>query len=174
MPNRKAPRFSSNLIQMDITIRTAQALGLTSSIFLSGVNIGSSVLTVPILYTRPTSISTPIFREFYLRGAATLVPLGIFSGTCLALVAYLLPAQRQLWAIAAAATLAQTPWTLLVMMGTNNRLSAIAGSMIEQEKASGEEVVGLLRRWAWMNVVRGLLAIVGGLVGLWAVIEQKI
>jgi hypothetical protein len=160
---------------MDTTIRTAQALGLTSSIFLSGVNIGSSLLTVPILYTRPISISTPIFREFYLRGAATLVPLGIFSGTCSALVAYLLPAQRQLWAIAAVATLAQTPWTLLVMMGTNNRLSAIAaGSMIEQEKVSGEEVVGLLRRWAWMNVARGLLAMVGGLVGLWAVMEPKI
>ena len=158
---------------MDNTIRIAQALGLTSSIFLSGINIGSSVLTVPILYTRPASISTPIFREFYLRGSVTLVPLGIFSGTCSALVAYLLPAQRQLWAIAAMATLAQTPWTLLVMMGTNNRLIAIAGSKIEQEKASGEEV-GLLRQWAWMNVVRGLLAMVGGLVGLWAVIEQKI
>jgi Domain of unknown function (DUF1772) len=159
---------------MDNTVRTAQALGLTSSIFLSGINIGSSVLTVPILYTRPTSISTPIFREFYLRGAVTLVPLSIFSGTCSALVASLLPAQRPLWAIAAVFTLAQTPWTLLVMMGTNDRLSAVAGSMVEQEKARGEEVVGLLRQWAWMNIVRGLLAMVGGMVGLWAVMNQKI
>lgn len=159
---------------MDTTIRTAQALGLTSSILLSGINIGSSLLTVPILYTRPTSISTPFFKEFYTRGAATLVPLIIFSGSCSALVAYLLPSQRKLWAIAAAATLAQLPWTILGMMETNTRLNTIAASKTEQEKVSQEEVVGLLRQWAWMNVVRGSLALVGGSVGVYAVIEQQI
>lgn len=159
---------------MDNTIRTAQALGLTSSIFLSGVNIGASYLTIPILYTRPTSVSAPIFKELYLRGAVSLVPLGIFSGSCSALVAYLLPHQRSLWAIAAVATLAQTPWTLLVMMKTNERMITIAESKVEQEKASREEVVGLLRRWGSMNVVRGLLAMVGGLAGLWAVMERRI
>lgn len=159
---------------MDTTIRSAQVIGLTSSILLAGINIGASLLTIPILYTRPASISTPIFSEFYSRGAVTLVPLGIFSGSCSALVAYLLPSQRQLWAVAAVATLAQTPWTVLMMMGTNNRLVAIANSKTEQEKVSGEEVVGLLTRWRWMNVVRGLLALVGGLAGLSAVMEQQI
>jgi Domain of unknown function (DUF1772) len=125
---------------MDTTIRTLQVLGLTSSTFLSGINIGASHLTVPILYTRPASISTPFFNEFYTRGAATLVPLGIFSASCSALVAYLLPSQRKLWAIAAVATFAQMPWTILVMMKTNNRLNAIAASKNEQEKASGEEI----------------------------------
>jgi Domain of unknown function (DUF1772) len=158
---------------MDTTIRTIQVLGLTSSIFLSGINIGASHLTVPILYTRPTSISTPIFNELYIRGAATAVPLGVFSASCSALVAYLLPSQRKLWAIAAVATFAQLPWTILGMMKTNNRLNAIAASKNEQEKASEKEVVGLLRQWAWMNIVRGVLAMVGGLAGVWAVIEQQ-
>ena len=58
------------------------------------------------------------------------------------------------------------------MMKTNNRLNNIATSKAEQDKAGKEEVVGLLRQWAWMNIVRGLLAMVGGLVGVWAVIEQ--
>ena len=158
---------------MDSTIRTAQVLGLTASIFLSGCNIGASVLTLPILYTRPNPVSTPIFSELYYRGAATLVPLGLFSASCSALVAYLLPSQRLLWTIAAVATAAQTPWTLLAMMGTNNRLNAIAASGVEQEKASREEVEGLLRRWTWMNVVRGLLALVGGLSGLQAISESQ-
>lgn len=157
---------------MDSTIRTAQVLGLASSIFLSGINIGSSLLTLPNLYTRPTSISTSIFNEFYVRGAATNVPLGIFSAACSALVAYLLPSQRQIWSIAGAATIAQIPWTLLVMIGTNSRLNSIAASKVEQEKVSKEEVESLLKRWAWMNVLRGLLALVGGLAGLWALIEQ--
>jgi hypothetical protein len=157
---------------METTIRTAQVLGLTSSIFLSGINIGTSHLTVPILYTRPTSISAPVFNELYTRGAATLVPLCIFSASCSALVAYLLPSQRKLWATAAVATIAQLPWTIFGMMKTNNRLNTIAASKNEQEKVGEEEVVGLLRQWAWMNVVRGVLAMVGGLAGVWAVIEQ--
>lgn len=153
----------------DTTIRTAQVLGLTSSIFLSGINIGCSILTIPILYTRPASISAPIFNEFYTRGAATLVPLSIFSATCSALVAYLRPSQRKIWTTAALATIAQIPWTLLVMLGTNNRLNAIAAGA----HASEAELVGLLRRWAWMNVLRGLLALVGGLAGVIAVMEQR-
>ena len=55
------------------------------------------------------------------------------------------------------------------MMKTNNRLVTVAGSRVEQEKVSQEEVVGLLRFWAGMNYLRGMLALVGGLVGLYAV-----
>ncbi|CAF9924767.1 hypothetical protein IMSHALPRED_006294 [Imshaugia aleurites] len=156
---------------MDNTIRTAQVLGLTSSIFLSGINIGASYLTLPILYTRPTSTSAPIFHEFYNRGAVTLVPLGLFSASCSGLVAYLFPSQQTLWAVAGMATFAQLPWTGLVMMKTIKRLNTIAASNVEQEKASQEEVVALLRQWAWMNVVRGLMAMAGGLTGVWAMVE---
>lgn len=158
---------------MDTTIRTAQALGLTSAILLSGINLGSSLLTIPLLSTRPPSISTPFFHEFYLRGAATLVPLGIFSAACSALVAYLLPAQRRIWTLAAVGAAAQTPWTLLVMMGTNRKLIEIAESAVQREKVGRGEVAGLLARWAWMNAVRGLLALGGGLAGLWAVMEGQ-
>lgn len=157
---------------MDNTIRTAQVLGLTSSILLSGANIGSSILTVPMLYTRPASITAPIFSEFYYRGAVTLVPLSLFSGSCSVLVAYLLPSQARLWALAAVITCSQLPWTLLVMRPTNNRLIAIASSQTELEKASQGEVVGLLRQWAWMNILRGLLALAGGLTGVYAVLER--
>ena len=158
---------------MDNTIRTAQVLSMTSSIFLSGINIGASILTIPILSTRPTSISTPFFNEYYDRGAVTLVPLGLFSASCSALVAYLLPSQRHLWAIAGVSTFAQLPWTVLVMMNTVKRLNAIAASKVEQEKASKQEVVALFRQWAWMNIVRGGLAALGGLTGVWAIIEGQ-
>jgi len=58
------------------------------------------------------------------------------------------------------------------MWGTNDRLNAIAASKVEQEKASQHEVVGLLKQWWWMNLVRGSLALIGGLVGVWALIEE--
>ena len=155
---------------MDNTIRGAQILGVTSSLLLAGANIGSSILTMPLLYTRPTSISTPFFSEFYSRGAVTLVPLSIFSATCSGLVAYLLPAQRNQWAMAGMTTISQLPWTLLVMMATNKRLIAVSESQVLQEKAGREEVLGLLVYWARMNILRGSLALVGGLIGMWAMV----
>ncbi|KAM0430895.1 hypothetical protein ACHAPT_005528 [Fusarium lateritium] len=157
---------------MDSTTRAAQALGLTSSIFLAGVNIGASHLTVPLLYQQPISINTAFFKEFYTRGAVTLVPLAIISASSSAFAAYLVPSQRTLWAAAAAATISQIPWTGLVMMATNNRLNAVAASKAEQEKISKEEVVALLQRWRWMNIVRGSLALVGGLTAVWAVLSE--
>jgi len=60
------------------------------------------------------------------------------------------------------------------MVKMNNRLNAIAASTIEQGKASEEEVVGLLRQWAWMDIVRGVLAMVGRLAGVWSVMEQRV
>lgn len=157
---------------MDSIIRAAEAFGLGSSIFLAGINVGASHLTMPILYTRPVSISTPIFNELYTRGAVTLVPLSIVSASSSALVAYLLPSQRGLWATAAVATISQLPWTVLAMMPTNDRLNALATSKEEQEKASTEEVVGLLKKWRWMNIVRGSLALVGGVSALYALLEE--
>ncbi len=59
------------------------------------------------------------------------------------------------------------------MMKTITRLNAIAASKDEQEKASKQEVVALLRQWAWMNIVRGALAAFGGFIGVWAIIEGQ-
>ena len=103
----------------------------------------------------------------------TLVPLGLFSASCSALVAYLFPSQRTLWAVAGVATFAQVPWTALVMMKTVKRLNAIAASKDEQEKANKQEVVALLQQWTWMNIVRGGFAALGGLTGVWAIIEGQ-
>ena len=103
----------------------------------------------------------------------TLFSLGVFSASCSAIAAYLCPSQRTDWAIAGGATIAQLPWTLLFMMKTIKRLNAIAVNSIEQEKASKAEVVALLQQWAWMSVVRELSALVGGLNGIWAIIEHQ-
>ena len=156
---------------MDTTTRSLQVLSLTTSLVLSGANFGASALTLPILYTVPPSISTPIFEKLYTRGGVALVPLGIFSASCSAIVAYSLPGQRNLWSAAALATIGQLPWTLLAMMPGIKKLNAIAASKGAQEKTDKEEVTGLLKEWAWMNVVRGGFALVGGLVGLWALID---
>lgn len=102
----------------------------------------------------------------------TLVPLAILSGSSSGLVAYLVPAQRTLWSAAAVATLSQIPWTLIGMMATNDRLNEIADSKVQQEKVNREEVMSLLKRWRWMNIVRGLLALTGGLSAVLALVSR--
>lgn len=157
---------------MDPTISTCQVIGLTSSLIIAGINLGASHLTVPLLYQQPIPISVAFFKEFYTRGALTLVPLAILSGSSSGLVAYLVPAQRTLWTAAAVATLSQIPRTLIGMMATNNRLNEIADSKVQQEKVNREEVVSLLKRWRWMNIVRGLLALTGGLSAVLALVSR--
>ena len=59
------------------------------------------------------------------------------------------------------------------MMKTVKRLNAIAASKEEQEKASKQEVAALFWQWTWMNIVRGGFAALGGLTGVWAIVEGQ-
>lgn len=158
---------------MDTAIHTTQVVGLTSSLVLGGINLGASNLTLLILYTRHPSSSTPIFNDLYTPGASSLAPLCLFSTYCLRTASNPGSSPPTPWVIASAATFAQLPWTLLVMYNTNKKLNAIASSKTQQEKASKEEVAGLLRQWAWMNFIRGLWAVAGGCIGVWALVEQQ-
>lgn len=157
---------------MESFVPVFKASGLTSSLVVAGINLGASHLTVPLLYQQSVATSTTFFKDFYIRGALTLVPLAILSGSASGLVAYLVPAQRTIWTAAAVATLSQIPWTVLGMMATNNRLNDIAATSAQQEKASKEEVVELLKRWRWMNIFRGFLALTGGLLAVGALVNN--
>lgn len=56
------------------------------------------------------------------------------------------------------------------MKGTIDRLNMFA---VSGKNGGKEEVVVLLKRWAWMNFVRGGLAMVGGVVGVYAVFAAQ-
>ncbi len=57
------------------------------------------------------------------------------------------------------------------MMSTIQRLIELNESEVEREKSGTEEVMRLLKRWKAMNMVRSAMAMVGGLVGLMALIK---
>ena len=152
-------------------IATAQALGLTSSLFLSGIYFGSSQLTLPLLYDQPPAVSTPIFASFYHRGAATVGPLIVFSSLLSTYLAYVVPEQRVEYIVAGLATFWNLPWTMLVMIGGIHRLLELSESEVEREKAGQEEVVQLLRTWRWQNFARSAMAMVGGAIGIWVLFK---
>lgn len=147
-------------------LRTASLLGLSTSLYLSGIYFSASHLTIPIIRRLPVETSTSAFTELYYRGAKTVVPLALFSTFCTGVSAYLGPSKRVGYAITAVATIASLPWTGVVMKGVNERLIAIGKEAHAREKTNEGEVEQLLRQWKWMNNVRAGLAAVGGIVGL--------
>lgn len=99
-----------------------------------------------------------------------------------------MPGQTGWYILAAAMMLGTIPFDRFVMGATNRLLEAHATredasreegkegmAMSEQEMAKrareDEEALGLLSRWAWLNGVKALFPILGGVVGLYAVVS---
>jgi len=193
-------------------IRTVQAIGITSSAVLSGGILSFSVVLIPTLALpahptkresdssdqpgTPTSHLARQWRHSFNTGKHIAPPIALLSSTAYAYLAYLFrratPVQEpelrtsNLYILAAALALSLVPYTLVVMMPTNQRLLVRAAQAddeaatpVEKERdmattgvpAKAEEdaeVCGLLEKWSRMNVVRGCLPLAATVVGLFA------
>ncbi|KAK3498957.1 uncharacterized protein B0T23DRAFT_433925 [Neurospora hispaniola] len=152
----------------------------------------SSSPTAPILLSS--------WSTLYHHGALTMPPLAFLTASLYGLSAYKLRSssssssfssssprtQKQtqtqtqqrknekrskLFAIAAIATLAIGPLTLLVMSPTNKELMRLNEIQIEPGPlvSDVEEVRELVRRWNWLHIVRSLGPVVGCVVGWFGV-----
>lgn len=161
---------------------TTTLLGITSTFVLSGINIGTSLLFVPHLYTLPIETSTRIFDSLYHDGAKVVVPLAATSILSYSYLAYTTAAaattKRTELVVAAGLVVSTLAWTQLVVMPVNHRLVRIArkggsGKVGGGEKVGGggmSEVEGLLASWRWMNYFRGIVALAAGVVALNALV----
>lgn len=190
---------------------TTAVLGITSTLLLSGIHIGTSLLLVPQLYNRhsPTTATANnnnndkdrdtltagtaarIFDNLYHAGARAVVPLAGTAILSLSLLAgtswrHTLPHHHHYphyypsFAAAAGLVASTLAWTGLVVMPVNTRLVAIArgdagvravrGAVSSGSDADRGEVEALLRRWEWMNYVRGFVALGAGVAALGAVV----
>lgn len=107
-------------------------------------------------------------------GAAIAPPFSAIAAASLGYVAYSRyqsNSEDGKWkslALAAAGTVAVVPFTILVLLPTNNRL--IAGSD-GAAKLAEKEIETLIARWGNLNYVRGLLPITAAALGLWTVLS---
>ncbi|KAI1622390.1 hypothetical protein EDD37DRAFT_634898 [Exophiala viscosa] len=147
-------------------LKATSLVGLTSSLWLSGIYFGSSQLTVPLLFGLPVETSSAAFKDLYYSGAKTVVPLALLSTVATGVAGYLDPEKRVGYAIAAVSTIGTLAWTRAAMVGNIDRLLAIADDKKVKEKVRTEEMDQLLKQWQWMNSVRAVLAGVGGVLGL--------
>lgn len=131
-------------------LRTTTALlGLSSTILLAGINIGTSALFIPHLLSPSLSIetTTAIFTRLYHDGAKLVVPLAAAGTLSFGLLAADLPflraspgavslgtsvggssTPRIFLGTASALVVSTLAWTMIVVMPVNNRLMDIAAS----------------------------------------------
>ncbi|KAI9838843.1 MAG: hypothetical protein M1819_004049 [Sarea resinae] len=169
------------------TIRAAQAIGITTSAFLAGTITSISVLSVPSLLLAPSPVAAEQWAALYDRGKKYAPSLAVFGSLFHALAAYQAynhpfavahPSAWKLYAVAAVATVAIAPYTLLVMAPTNDSLhqkeQELKGQGLAEDVKEGalglggESTKALLDRWGTLNLIRGVFPLVGAAAAVWA------
>lgn len=139
-----------------------------------------SLITVPVLLS-PSPSPSPSPSHLLLSQWARMYHYGFQMtptaaiGTFLIYTYISIAKQRarkpwRLFMLAGLTTLSIIPFTLLVMLPTNNELFRLEGLGKQLEGKEGgremEEVKGLVRRWSWLHVGRSLLPLVGAVLGM--------
>jgi hypothetical protein len=137
------------------------------------------------LFTMPGLLSAPVPGELLATQWATMFDMGkvamptvaVVSVSSFAYTAYDRSRRGRDWkryAAAGALTLAIVPFTLIFMNGTNLALLQIAGGCAMAEGVDDESVRALISKWAGLNLIRSLLPLAGGVVGLWGLAREKL
>ncbi|KAK9328508.1 hypothetical protein V1520DRAFT_312964 [Lipomyces starkeyi] len=154
----------------------AQFIGIIGSAFISGAIMSLSAHTIPAL--KAPKISTPDtaarFRTLLFAVRRTLPFIAILPTASFAFLAWKAPDAKMAHSIAAVCSAGFIPYTLLFMMRTCRAILSKAEVLESKsrgpESSEGENLEVLLNRWEMMNYTRGVLPLVGALVGLSAVL----
>lgn len=155
-------------------ITAAQLLTPAASFVAAGAHFIASYLAIPAIKDLPVAVSTTKFANIYYDGLPVLVGLVATSATTSAVLAYQLPGLRRTYATAGLLTVSTLPWTAIVMFGNIQELLRISGSAEAANKVSSSAVSGMLSTWAWQNVIRSMFPLIGGFIGLSALLPKSV
>ncbi|KAM0278858.1 hypothetical protein ACHAQH_004936 [Verticillium albo-atrum] len=152
----------------------ATAAGITGSIWWAGACGCISMFTIPALIESSLEPrqAAHAWSIMFRRGAVAGPRVSMTNFMVLAYAAYGRHDAGLAWAPYLGGglfTLLVMPFTLGIMMPTNNALLA-AASGAKVLKAA--EVKELLRRWQTLNFARGLFPLAGAMVALWDVMRE--
>ncbi|KAL4902184.1 hypothetical protein BDW74DRAFT_169671 [Aspergillus multicolor] len=170
--------------QFPTPIRVAQAVGLTGAAYLAGNIFAYSYATIPALeasaqkHSAPAPLLAKQWSELYARGKAQNPPIAAITAAAFAYLAWSVHSGKSaalevlapknavyLYSAAAALTVGIVPWTIFAMTKTNDALHERAAEIYVATEKTGQEVKELFARWRVLNAIRGVLPLVGGLVG---------
>ena len=152
----------------DSITQALQALAISTSFIAAGQTFGASYLTIPPLYRLPVQFSAPYFRDFFYRGASTLVPLSLISAATNLSLAYMANDDRvrRAHTLAGVSAFLIQLWTAIALSSTNSSLLSLTAN--QPKIMTSAEVVYLLQKWTALNYMRTVLGSVSGMAGLYA------
>jgi hypothetical protein len=169
-----------------LPIRIAQTIGITISSAVSGASLSLSFFVVPRLLEAPTPLLLKQWNSSFDLGKKSIVPLAGVSAASYFYLAYELHSRLsassskwKMYLLAGLLSVAIVPYTLGIMMSTNKKLLA----KVEETKALSfkDEVVEaglgdetahkLVDKWGMLNLGRGALLVLSGVVGAWTALN---
>ena len=169
-----------------LSTRLIQTVGISTTLLIGGANIAYSVVLVPRILESPTPLLVRQWDHAYEQGKRSIPPVAVFSGISYFYLAYnehtaAFPASWKVPAYATAGVLAASmiPYTLVFMLRNVNKLkaklaetSALQNTDEVVEVGLGSETAHkLVDDWAVMNLGRGAMLTISGVLGLWTALN---
>ena len=168
-----------------LPIRLAQTLGISTSLIFAGANTALSIFLIPRILESPTPLLLKQWKNMYDAGKAAGRPAGALAALAFFYLSYkshttsvsAFVDNRKAWGYLTAGLLSIgiVPYTLVVIMPTNNKLfkkvdeTRTLGKGDEVvEVGLGEETAHILVDW-WgvLNLGRGVMLAASGVLGTW-------
>ena len=129
-----------------------------------------SLITVPVFLETITDPATLVrqWSRLYTRGKNTAPPVALPTYALYGYAAFTRRAAGRPWEMLAAAgatTLLIVPFTIGIMLPTNNELARQEKRADDGEKLEVEGVRRLVVKWNWLHFVRSLFPLVGAVLG---------
>lgn len=169
-------------------IRTAEAVSIFLSTLTAGGNLALSILVVPRLLESPTPLMLRQWVNSYNRTKIIFPALGSLSGLSYLFLSYhhhqsAVATKARAYLAAGLLCLSVMPYTAAFIVPTNKKilrkaeemggLKAVEGVEVEQEGVGplGEESSKwLVDHWGMLNLPRGIVTAVAGVLGLAAIV----
>ncbi|KAF2730291.1 hypothetical protein EJ04DRAFT_579983 [Polyplosphaeria fusca] len=158
-----------------------QTYSILAAAVTAGINLGSSIVTIPAVLEAPPSSIARQWETLYYSGITPVVSLAMSSAAGFAVLAFgatqtptlavagdVSHAKRNLYGAAAVAAFGLAPYTRILMGHTNNTLMLRA--KVSKDGGKGDEHA-LVRAWGRWVLGRGLMLLASAGLGLWATVN---
>ncbi|KAB2576869.1 putative peptidase s9 s15 protein [Lasiodiplodia theobromae] len=179
-----SPPVPAFLEPVPVSIRLAQAVGITASAFMCGQSAAASFLLTPSLLEAPA----PLLARQWLKARNIYMKINLPSvAGSVALFGWLASRElpdsmpRQLYTAAALLYFAKIPYSFLFLHPTDMALQAKAASFATTSTVDTAAEVGLAKeetthaladKWATINLGRAILGFTGAACAVWATLGR--